>query len=688
MALAIISASCSSQTETNRGNATSVEIEIDFGKLAKLQLKNATIDQFSGHVFQIVVNEACKLTKNMNPNLSPCIRENEGAHEREESGSIIPHDASVKQRKTPENNLPLEMHTSISAKEPDVLLQAGRDQNEGAREREESGTLVSNDDTAKQRKMLENTEMDTCISAKEPPPASRPTERRIATQAKLTATTAVMLLNTAVVVARRQLIDGPLSWGQLKTSCESIPLKSEKVLHIGNDPSCISKCPAGAFFLQQLASDDTACKYQPEEEHSDSTTKKRDLFPFGSLGQMMFATAPTAPSTALSILSAAASSTYQTSEASNSIDGTATTWQSNNGSPQWLQLTLLNSSKAVCGYSITARTNNNGLAAYDSPKAWLFEAWDGSSWNAVITESEVAPWTSGETKAFTNPETQAEMFRLYVTEVGGRINGKFYTVISGFSMYGCSDPTTAPTAAPTNIGDTHVPTAAPTAAPTISPYILAAIGTCSLPYTFIDTAATCGTAAVILAIADTSAYTTSSTWSPYGCYYRQSTGFLYFNPDGGMFDDDTDRVSLCRVAPTAAPTIAPTNFGDTNFPTASPTDSPTASPTEISWAGNWADLKATCSDGACETANGGCTITLSNDFVMQSYSGEISFSGKTITIWGQGKALDAEEAATSAGRFFSGNGADSSLELHEVILQNARADQVSGWVLASNWIFP
>jgi hypothetical protein len=172
MALAVISASCSSQKETssNRGNATSVKIEMDSGKLAKL-----------------------------------------------------PHDASVKQRKTPETNLPLEMHTSISAKEPDVLLQAGRDQNKGAREREESETLVSRDDTAKQRKTLENNllpEMHMSISAKEPP-ASSPTERPLPTHAKLTATVTAMSLNTAAVVARRQLTDGPLSWGQLKTSCES-----------------------------------------------------------------------------------------------------------------------------------------------------------------------------------------------------------------------------------------------------------------------------------------------------------------------------------------------------------------------------------------------------------------------------------------------------------------------------------
>jgi len=89
---------------------------------------------------------------------------------------------------------------------------------------------------------------------------------------------------------------------------------------------------------------------------------------------------------------------------------------------------------------------------------------------------------------------------------------------------------------------------------------------------------------------------------------------------------------------------------------------------------NWADLRATCSDSACNTANGGCTITLSDDFVMGSYDAEISFSGKTITIWGQGKVLDASRR----GRFFSGDESGSFLELHDILLQNGYASNV-GW---------
>jgi hypothetical protein len=171
-------------------------------------------------------------------------------------------------------------------------------------------------------------------------------------------------------------------------------------------------------------------------------------------------------------------------------------------------------------------------------------------------------------------------------------------------------PTAAPTAAPTNIGDTKEPTAAPT----------------NLGYTHV---------------------------------------------------------------PTASPTAAPTNVGDTHMPTASPTATPTAAPIaaptsvptfeptaaptlDINSILNWADLKATCADSDCDTANGGCTITLSGGFVMGvgSYTSEIDFSGKNITLWGKGKVLDA----LGNGRFFKGEGAGSFLELHDAVLQNGRSD--------------
>jgi hypothetical protein len=59
---------------------------------------------------------------------------------------------------------------------------------------------------------------------------------------------------------------------------------------------------------------------------------------------------------------------------------------------------------------------------------------------------------------------------------------------------------------------------------------------------------------------------------------------------------------------------------------------------------------------------------------MGLYTSEINFRGKNVTIWGQGKVLDASRA----GRFFKVNGACSFLELHDAVLQNGfHANNVS-----------
>jgi hypothetical protein len=105
---------------------------------------------------------------------------------------------------------------------------------------------------------------------------------------------------------------------------------------------------------------------------------------------------------------------------------------------------------------------------------------------------------------------------------------------------------------------------------------------------------------------------------------------------------------------------------------------PTATPT-FSPASNWNQLSNKCGTSACSIANGGCTIILSDDFSMGSYSGEIYFSGKAIIIWGQGKVLDA----SGGGRFFIGQGAGSFLELHDAVLQNGYAVH-GGAIKASN----
>ena len=78
------------------------------------------------------------------------------------------------------------------------------------------------------------------------------------------------------------------------------------------------------------------------------------------------------------------------------------------------------------------------------------------------------------------------------------------------------------------------------------------------------------------------------------------------------------------------------------------------------------------------------TIHLSADFEMGDYTKEIHFGGKVLVIWGNTATLDAQQK----GRFFSStvgpNDDDdhdepgkTSLELHDLVLQNGYAEYVS-----------
>jgi hypothetical protein len=166
----------------------------------------------------------------------------------------------------------------------------------------------------------------------------------------------------------------------------------------------------------------------------------------------------------------------------------------------------------------------------------------------------------------------------------------------------------------------------------------------------------------------------ATIYSAWGSYYQ-----VMATRGGGIRGDiavDNLNVIWCTDAPTAAPTNEGDTHAPTPSPTAAPTDVPTAAPT-MNPPSNWNQLKNTCANSACNTANGGCTIVLSDNFVMGSYPGVIGFSGKTITIWGQEKVLDV----SGGGRFFNGEGSGTLLELHDVVLQNGLASVVSGCVL-------
>jgi hypothetical protein len=85
---------------------------------------------------------------------------------------------------------------------------------------------------------------------------------------------------------------------------------------------------------------------------------------------------------------------------------------------------------------------------------------------------------------------------------------------------------------------------------------------------------------------------------------------------------------------------------------------------------NWADMKTQCEAGH--------EVSLAQSFEgdFASYPGEIDFSGKVCVIRGNGKTLDAggnveaNVLTGKSGRFFTGTGTGSSLEVHGLTLRN------------------
>ena len=94
---------------------------------------------------------------------------------------------------------------------------------------------------------------------------------------------------------------------------------------------------------------------------------------------------------------------------------------------------------------------------------------------------------------------------------------------------------------------------------------------------------------------------------------------------------------------------------------------PTPIPRHSPAIGTWAELESACQKSG--------TYTLAKNFKMGSYSNEIDFAGKKLVIWGENATLDAAEK----GRLFSALNAtlDTSLELHDLVLQNGSDDYVS-----------
>jgi hypothetical protein len=163
--------------------------------------------------------------------------------------------------------------------------------------------------------------------------------------------------------------------------------------------------------------------------------------------------------------------------------------------------------------------------------------------------------------------------------------------------------------------------------------MLATVGTCSSPYTVVDTVATCEAAALILSLADTIAGGSTTPDNPYGCYYKvggyiEAGNQLWFNPYGGMTDDDTDRVSLCKLTPiTPTPTAAPTNIGDTKFPTAAPT----------------CGFDSGLCSGLTQDTDDNFDWTLTSEGTPTGNTGSDTGRDKQLVVIGNSKALNARE---------------------------------------------
>eukprot|EP00935_MAST-01C_sp_MAST-1C-sp1_P002176 g2176.t1 len=97
---------------------------------------------------------------------------------------------------------------------------------------------------------------------------------------------------------------------------------------------------------------------------------------------------------------------------------------------------------------------------------------------------------------------------------------------------------------------------------------------------------------------------------------------------------------------------------------------------------SWEELAS-----AVATTSPRAIIHLDVHFMMGNYTGEIHFSGKQLVIWGNNATLDSQWK----GRFFSssagpnddgdhGPAGETSLELHDLVMQNGRSDEYGGAV--------
>jgi hypothetical protein len=131
----------------------------------------------------------------------------------------------------------------------------------------------------------------------------------------------------------------------------------------------------------------------------------------------------------------AAASSYPTFDyhAYKAFDKNAATyWSSDGGAaePSWLSYSWGSGNEKVINvYALTTQNIDAGGAPVD----FLFQGWNGSSWDTLDTQAGLS-WSTGERKEFSTSNTTAYYsYRVYITEVSGALDT--YANVASFQMY-------------------------------------------------------------------------------------------------------------------------------------------------------------------------------------------------------------------------------------------------------------
>ena len=122
------------------------------------------------------------------------------------------------------------------------------------------------------------------------------------------------------------------------------------------------------------------------------------------------------------------SAPHPATNAFNNVYGSASTewsmWHSGAGIPQWIQYNFGSNSKQISKYSLLPKYDNGYY-----PQAWEFQAYDGSTWIALDSQSGQTS-TANEIREFTfYNNNNYSRYRLYVTQ-----SDSGYVAIDEFDM--------------------------------------------------------------------------------------------------------------------------------------------------------------------------------------------------------------------------------------------------------------